>query len=155
MPIRGTCSIGRSASNQVVLPDDKISRRHAMINTQGHGEHWLVDLGSANGTYLNGRRVSQPCRLKDGDALEIGGFRFTFRLRTASPAPQSDHTTEKTIQDIRSFNCWLVVADLEDSTQVLQRLPAEQVPRYTGLWLAKCKQIVDEDRKSTRLNSSH
>ncbi|HXI51252.1 MAG TPA: adenylate/guanylate cyclase domain-containing protein [Candidatus Saccharimonadales bacterium] len=146
VPIRGTCSIGRSATNQVVLPDDKISRRHAMINTQSQGEHWLVDLGSANGTYVNGRRVSQPCRLRDGDTLEIGGFRFTFRLQQVSPARRQDHTTEKTIQDIRSFNCWLVVADLEDSTQVLQRLPAEQVPGYTGRWLAQCKQIVDDHR---------
>ena len=37
-----------------------------------------------------------------------------------------------------------MVADLEDSTQLLNRLPADQVPRFTGRWLAKCKQIVED-----------
>ena len=143
-PIRATCSIGRSTSNHVVLTDDKVSRRHAMINAQGHGEFWMVDLGSSNGTYVNGRRVAQPCRLNEGDVLEIGNHRFTFRHQRASKTPESDRTTEKTIQDIRSADCWLLVADLEDSTQFHQKLPADQVPRFTGRWLANCKQIVED-----------
>ncbi|HXJ58741.1 MAG TPA: adenylate/guanylate cyclase domain-containing protein [Verrucomicrobiae bacterium] len=147
-PIRGTCSLGRSANNQVVLPDDKVSRRHAMINVQGQGEFWLVDLGSSNGTYLNSRRVGQPCRLTDGDRIEISSFSFVFRQKKASANPDTDRTTEKTIQDIRSMNCWLMVADLEDSTQYLKSLPAEQVPRATGRWLSTCKHIV-EDHQGT------
>ena len=83
-PVRGTCSIGRSATNEVVLPDDKVSRRHAMINAQGLGEFWLVDLGSSNGTYLNGRRVSQPSRLNDGDSIEIATFKYKFHLQSAA-----------------------------------------------------------------------
>ena len=138
------CSIGRSTTNQVVLADDKVSRRHAMINAQGHGEFWLVDLGSSNGTYVNGRRVAQPCRLNEGDAVEIGNHRFTFRHQRGGNVPDSDRTTEKTIQDIRSAECWLLVADLEDSTQFLKKLPADQVPRFTGRWLAACKQIVED-----------
>src|SRR6478752_4799359 len=55
-PIRGACSIGRSASNQVVLASDKVSRRHALIQIQREKELWLVDFGSRNGTYLNGER---------------------------------------------------------------------------------------------------
>src|SRR5262249_3620777 len=51
--ISGTCSIGRAPSNQVVLMDDKVSRRHAVIHAQDVEEFWLVDLGSSNGTYLN------------------------------------------------------------------------------------------------------
>src|SRR6266550_4470699 len=37
----------------------------------------------------------------------------------------------------------LLVADIEDSTQFTQRLPAEEAPRVTGRWLAECKQIID------------
>ena len=143
-PIRAMCSIGRSTSNHVVLADDKVSRRHAMINAQGHGEFWLVDLGSSNGTYINSRRVAQPCRLNEGDVVEIGNHRFTFRHQRVGKAPESDRTTEKTIQDIRSADCWLLVADLEDSTQFLKKLPADQVPRFTGRWLAACKEIVED-----------
>src|SRR6266542_1665045 len=143
-PIRGTCSLGRSASNHVVLADDKVSRRHAMINAQGQGEFWLVDLGSSNGTYLNGRRVAQPCRLNDQDRIDIANHSYTFRRPIPSTSTEHTRTTEKTIQDIRSLECWLLVADLEDSTHFLNDLPADQVPRFTGRWLAACKQIVDD-----------
>jgi len=115
-----------------------------MINVQGQGEFWLVDLGSSNGTYLNGRRVGQPCRLNDGDRVEISSFCFVFRQKKATSITEAERTTEKTIQDIRSMNCWLMVADLEDSTQYLKSLPAEQVPRYTGRWLSTCKQVVED-----------
>ncbi len=115
-----------------------------MINAQGHGEFWIVDLGSSNGTYINGRRVAQPCRLNEGDVVEVGNHHYTFRQHRSGNAPDSDRTTEKTIQDIRTVECWLLVADLEDSTQFLKKLPAEQVPRFTGRWLAACKQIVED-----------
>src|SRR5207247_8324573 len=117
--------------------------RHAMINAQGQGECWLVDLGSSNGTYLNGRRVAQPCRLNDQDRIEIANHCYTFRLPRPAAPSESTNTTQQTIQDIRSQNCWLLVADLEDSTRFLNTLPADQAPRFTGRWLAACKQIVE------------
>lgn len=147
-PIRGTCFLGRSATSTIVLADEKVSRRHAMVHAQGENEFWLIDLGSANGTYLNGRRVSQPCRLADKDQLRVGGFTFTFH-HARRPRTSETNTaggTEKTVQEIRSQNCWLVVADIEGSTQFIQRLAPEEAPRVTGLWLCHCKQIVDENR---------
>src|SRR5262245_55758775 len=90
--IRGTCSIGRAPSNQVVLPDDKVSRRHAVIHAQDVDEFWLVDLGSSNGTYLNGRRVSQPSRLWDQDRIEIGPFRVVFRQPQAARVSTPEQT---------------------------------------------------------------
>ena len=54
-PIGNSCSIGRSDTNQIVLADSKVSRRHSIVHSQGEKEFWLVDLGSSNGTYLNGR----------------------------------------------------------------------------------------------------
>jgi len=117
-----------------------------MIHAQGEHEFWLVDLGSANGTYLNGRRVSQPCRLTDKDQISIADYSFVFRQSQVHPAPPSDRQTgtEKTIQEIKTLNCWLLVADIESSTQFTRRLPADEAPRVTGRWLAECKQVIDE-----------
>ena len=141
--VGGVCSVGRSSTNQVVLDDDRASRRHAMINAQGLGEFWLVDLGSINGSYVNGRRVIQPCRLNDGDQIEMGGAAFVFRRQ--APKPESSAgTAEMTRQDIRSENCWLLVADIENSTHLLQSLPPDQAARYTGRWLNDCRQIVEQ-----------
>jgi class 3 adenylate cyclase len=147
-PILGSCSLGRAAGSTLVLGDDKVSRRHLMIHAQGEGEFWLIDLGSANGTYLNGRRVISPCRLNDQDRIEVGGHRFTFRQQQTAQIINPEAGTERTIHDIRSMTCWLLVADIEQYTQFLQKVPADEVSRVTGRWLAGCKQIVEENQGS-------
>src|SRR5438445_1739568 len=143
-PIRGTCFLGRATNSSLVLPSDKVSRRHAMVHAQGQEEYWLIDLGSANGTYLNGRRVGRPSRLADQDQIKIAHYTFTFRHPRVRPATAETITAEKTIQEIKSLNCWLLVADIESSTQFTQRLPLGEAPRVTGRWLAECKQIIDD-----------
>ncbi|MFQ5423578.1 MAG: ATP-binding protein [Phycisphaerae bacterium] len=63
--------LGR-ASDAISLTDYTVSRRHAEVRLVGGG--WqLVDLNSANGTYLNGKRVERPVRLKHGDQIRLGG----------------------------------------------------------------------------------
>ncbi|MCI0744125.1 MAG: adenylate/guanylate cyclase domain-containing protein [Verrucomicrobia subdivision 3 bacterium] len=144
VPLRGSCFFGRAAGNTVVLADDKVSRRHAMVHTQGEHEFWLVDLGSANGTYLNGRRLTQPCRLSDRDQIRIGSHSFSFH-NPKTTRPTSLEHAEKTIQEIKTLPCWLLVADIESSTQFTQRLPPEEAPRITGRWLSDCKQVIDDN----------
>jgi len=69
----GLTTIGRDLSNTFVIQDAKVSRNHAQIEERG-GEYWLSDLGSANGTSVNGRRIppKQPRRLNDNDIIRIG-----------------------------------------------------------------------------------
>ena len=72
-----TMSIGRAEDNDLVLPDLEISRHHAELRRLPSGDYQIVDLGSHNGTYVNGRRISsQP--LTAVDIVGIG--RSTFRL---------------------------------------------------------------------------
>jgi adenylate cyclase len=144
-PICGTCVLGRATASTLALSGDRVSRRHAMVHAQGEDEFWLVDLGSANGTYLNGRRVSQPCRLTDRDQITIADQAIIFRNPQTQRKTSDQTRTEKTIQEIKSVNCWLLVADIEGSTQFTQRLPADEAPRVTGRWLAECKQVIDDN----------
>jgi len=63
--------IGRSSECDVVLPKRQVSRQHAEIE-RSDGSYILHDLGSKNGTYVNGQRVrGEPYRLKDGDEIQI------------------------------------------------------------------------------------
>jgi adenylate cyclase len=143
--IRGSCSIGRSASNQVGLTSEKVSRRHAIIQVQRDKEYWLVDFGSRNGTYLNGQRIIQPTRLRAGDRVNIGPFEFIFRLsQSGSVAGTNTVVADTTATDIRHDKCWLLVADIVDSTRLLKELPSEEVPTLTGRWVAECKQTIEE-----------
>lgn len=143
-PIRGSCSLGRAESNQIMLQDDTVSRRHAVIQAQGEQEYWLVDFGSSNGSYVNGQRILQPTRLRNGARLAIGGFQYVFRQPSLTATVQSFAPgSDQTIIDVRLAKCWLLVADIVNSSKLVTELPADTVPLVTGRWLAQCKQIIE------------
>jgi len=73
-----TSILGRSPDCAIVIADARASRRHAEISGRQDG-YAVRDLGSTNGTLLNGQRLRAPAALRDGDVLEIAGARFTFR----------------------------------------------------------------------------
>ena len=68
---RSETVLGRSVEAQFQVEDDGISRKHAKVMSLGDGRFQLVDLGSTNGTFLNGAKVSAK-RLEDGDKIQIG-----------------------------------------------------------------------------------
>jgi uncharacterized RDD family membrane protein YckC len=74
---RTLMSIGRDPSNDVVLPDAMVSRRHAVIEYRG-SQYLLRDCNSSNGSLVNGDRVSERT-LRDGDLVAIGTARLLFR----------------------------------------------------------------------------
>ena len=81
------CSFGRNPDNAIVVASARASRRHAEIRREG-GDFILYDLGSANGTLVNGQRIAAPHRLRSGDLIEIGDETFRFE----QPQPAVDAT---------------------------------------------------------------
>jgi hypothetical protein len=63
--------IGRDSSNSVAINDAEISRKHSRLSFQG-GKYVLEDLGSTNGTFVNGQRLTGPVVLKPGDVVSLG-----------------------------------------------------------------------------------
>jgi phosphoserine phosphatase RsbU/P len=72
-------TIGRARSSDVFLPDQWLSRHHAAVE-QRLGSYYLLDLGSKNGTLLNGERVTGDRRLRDGDVITLGEHLLAFSL---------------------------------------------------------------------------
>ena len=70
--------IGRSTENEIFLDDVTVSRKHALIKRSGE-EFSVTDLGSLNGTYLNGVSTTSA-KLEEGSELQIGKFRLHFFL---------------------------------------------------------------------------
>ena len=66
--------IGRSGDANVDIESLEVSRRHAMIR-RADSRFWFYDLGSSNGSYHNGRRVTKATELNDGDMVGLGSQR--------------------------------------------------------------------------------
>ncbi len=64
-------TIGREAGSDIVLEDPQVSRHHARLTLQGDS-YFVEDLGSTNGSFVNGRRVMSPTPLNPGDKLGLG-----------------------------------------------------------------------------------
>lgn len=77
-------TLGRDPSNAIVINDPQISRQHARITHQG-GRMVLEDIGSTNGTYVNGIRLANPHALANGDVVGLGDA-VTLMYYGASPA---------------------------------------------------------------------
>ncbi len=105
--VSGACYFGRIAGNEVVVPDARTSRRHAVVQRQG-SRFVIVDLGSTNGTILNGRRIFKPTLLADGDVIGIGGLRYVFHHPgSAGPATQAPVPTSAAVG---ITSCWIMLA---------------------------------------------
>jgi hypothetical protein len=75
VPVTGPIVVGRSPGADIVLGDDFVSGRHMRVIPEGD-TIVAEDLGSTNGTLLNGRKLAQPTRLAAGDAIDIGAVRL-------------------------------------------------------------------------------
>jgi adenylate cyclase len=143
-PIHGSCSLGRTPANTIVLESPKVSRRHALIHVQNIGEFWLIDFGSSNGTFLNKRRIHQPLRLNDDDQITVGDSVFKF----CQPEKISDEyktiIAQQTLRQVENVPCWLLVADIRNFTPLSRSMQSEGLEALLGAWISTCKEIVEK-----------
>lgn len=86
------CTVGRRNENAIALTDPKVSDLHAVLERFSAG--WCAtDLGSSNGTWVNGERIWAPHRLHDGDELRVGESRLVFH-DSQSPGVTKTETEE-------------------------------------------------------------
>jgi len=97
-----TWTIGRSPDNSIVLPDRWASRNHAQLRVTDTGEYYLIDLGSGNGSVVNGDRVTMPVVLKDGDLITIGHSQLEFHHRPSESALNTVNTAPKNVLMMQS-----------------------------------------------------
>lgn len=118
LPLGEKCIIGRAKDCQVVIHSELTSRRHAMIYRHR--------------------------RLSDQDRVEFGGPEFIFR-QSKPPAERRQNASQffATALELRSFNCWLLVADMVGSTVMARRLPDDEAARLTRSLLSQWKEIVE------------
>lgn len=76
-----TIEIGRSPKCELQIIDDSVSRQHARVQyTKADDSYAVLDLGSSNGTSVNGQAVSAARALSDGDEITLGSVRIRFTV---------------------------------------------------------------------------
>jgi pSer/pThr/pTyr-binding forkhead associated (FHA) protein/NADPH-dependent 2,4-dienoyl-CoA reductase/sulfur reductase-like enzyme len=100
-----TITLGRDPEATIRIDDPTVSFMHAQI--AHHGEHhYLRDLGSRNGTFVNDTLVVTPCVLNDSDIIRIGKVKLTFHSGMTSPAPAPKHAKTEFLQSVKVEKSW-------------------------------------------------
>ena len=140
MPLEDQCVIGRKRTVDLVLDDQRVSREHAMIRREGK-DYKLFDLDSANGTVVNGVPVTRPIRLTDGDRIDIGGSRITFRSEEAC-ATSVAGLTDATMIGFAEQPMLFLVADVKGYTRLSAALSESELTELMRHWYTSCEEIL-------------
>ncbi|MGP8245343.1 MAG: FHA domain-containing protein [Bryobacteraceae bacterium] len=141
-----SCAIGRGDGCGVMLEGRSVSRLHALIQRREGGDFSLVDLGSRNGSFVNGRRVSVPVLLRDADRLVFGDQEAVFH----NPVPGGAGAAE----DLSTRNApttalhahtltTIAVVDIRDFTPLARSVSEALLSQAIGTWFLRVGQIVE------------
>lgn len=174
LPLSGSCVIGRRSDNDLPVSNVQVSRRHALLISH-NDDWWLNDLGSRNGVYVNGIRLTSARRLRNGDEIRIANHRFIFS-HDGQPAPHhssiAGSTTQVALPDQAegptpaTVTCELIIASAQGEVlegekaahwffgKALRRVPGSehyQLPKPVRDWLSGLAQ----DGPVERLEMNH
>jgi adenylate cyclase len=146
--VGNTATIGRSRDNTVSLhTNPHVSRQHAIIRCHNAYQFQIMDLGSRNGTFVNGRRVITPTILTDGAVIRITNNELIFE--------QSEQTSEDSTYDVtvaaesdtahnQNAVVAVMVCDIRGFSTMAEILEEDGLARMLGHWFRDVGDIVHE-----------
>jgi len=118
---REVCRIGRTPDNTIRLSATNVSRNHAVVQAEDSSTFLILDLGSRNGTYVNGSRITSPTPLRNGDVISICGQLLLF-IQVASQTPEQCDIFDVTVVERPLSEITLAVVDIREYTMLCQRV---------------------------------
>jgi len=135
VPLEGAFTIGRGDASDLILKDARASRNHALLRPLGRG-YYVFDLGSANGTFLNGRLVTAPVRLKNADVIVIAECTLRFENPGAGGAPENG-------VDVLPEPSAVLIADIRGFSLLVETMPANELPAFIGGWFRDATELIE------------
>lgn len=145
--LKGRCTIGRQADNDLVLDAPELSRHHALISVDG-GHYVVSDLHSRNGTYLNRMAITRPAVLRDGDEILFGTIKARFRRKRrwfSTEETASHGTTTVALDRVVERTCWLLLADVIGSTALFAKIGSEAGLRQMQAWITGLRPLIERN----------
>lgn len=136
---RPETSIGRELKNDLILDDPRVSRLHAIV-LKTNAECILRDLGSGNGTFINGQRIqpNSDFKLKEGDQIKLGSCTLTFQkadpLRTQPSVDSFREVMQKTPNDLLSVSALHSFSASQEVPAIVYRQELEKKERILRLF---------------------
>ncbi len=147
VPLLGPFTIGRGSTSDLIIKDARASRGHALLRPLGRGNYFLLDLGSANGTFLNGRLVTAPVQLSDGDMIVIADCTLKFEAPDqrpiTSPLTADYDSTMETAMNVSTEAISILVVDIRNFTLLSETLPPKELPSFIGSWFRDASAVIE------------
>ncbi len=146
--VGNTATIGRGKDNTVSLHmSPHVSRQHAIVRCHNAWQYQIMDLGSRNGTYVNGRRVITPVLLEHGAVIKITNNEITFeQLESNSPDSSYDVTiaagTDANHEETAVVS--IMVCDIRGFSTMSEILPEDSLARTLGEWFREAGNLVQD-----------
>lgn len=141
-------TLGRADNNDIVMKDRYCSSNHAVIQSMEPGTFYLIDLGSMNGSFVNGKRISIPVQLKHNDRIALG----TTQMRLICPDTQEQHKAEvgevfrygdhSTVMLQKKRLITALVIDIRNYTKLTQLLQEQLLSQVIGKWFSEAWKIL-------------
>lgn len=141
IPVEEIVTIGRNPGNTLVLPDGQVSRNHALIRLQ-EDQYMIIDLGSANGTFVNNKPVTSATPLHGGDVIRFGESMFLFRRDEPDSAP-ADDPRKSTQRVFANVNLAILVSDVRNYTVLSAALPADGLSAVLADWFRQVGECIE------------
>lgn len=139
-------TIGRSQKNNIIIKEPWISRSHALLQMNSAKDFYLVDLGSRNGTFVNGLRISIPVILKDKYSVSLGKTQLEFHhpqelsLINKPKKRVNFDTTTQTLHVRRLMS--VLVIDIRNYTKLATELDENILCELIGTWFRRAGKII-------------
>lgn len=138
-------TVGRNEDSAIVLNDTWASRNHAILQIM-ESKFYVIDLGSSNGTFVNGQRVNIPIVLSNGDKITFGTTEAQIFFDQVSeqlkvlevPDPEKKRTFMLRQRQLIT----VLVIDIRDFTVLTRRLEEQVLSQMIGTWFAKATEII-------------
>jgi adenylate cyclase len=146
--IGNTATVGRTRDNTVVFRGSpQVSRQHALVRCHNGIDYQVIDLGSLNGTWVDGRRVIMPAPLQDGAVIRVGENEIVFE--NDGPSQEDDGllaTMAGTRSDLMPETCEaaLLVCDIRRFSSVAERVPPGELALFLGGWFRQAGNAIAE-----------
>jgi len=147
--IGNTATIGRGRDNTVSLHmSPQTSRQHAIVRCHNAWQYQIMDLGSRNGTFVNGRRVITPILLEHGALIRITNNEITFEQSETGAHEAAHDVTLAAGTDIthdESAVVSIMVCDIRGFSTMSEILPEDSLARTLGEWFREAGNLVQNN----------